>query len=491
MKSFLLAISITLYGSLAYSQQYIIRYDLAGEKVDYFKIKKPGDTTAAPVIHIAKSNRVNLQLINAANSYRREISYIEKETSAESIIIPGFGSTPLKTLVSGGLPSVDFKSLGLGDIFKRQDGDAKSLEFGEETAQQKKLKELFANQYIAFTTAYSKWENSLLLEQNCKLLWRELAGLRFNMQLPAAQIKSGARQKTNSVFPEVGDNPNLIITSYSANSTTTTAAQVAKIFADLQKTYSFFREYEVESTTASKLLLEVSQKNEIVSNYPATKNPGQSNDVINRIVDLYGQILNDSYSQLSPLTITSKTTMAEIRFIPVIDPETEAITNIKARDTIKRWIPVLKKEPIRFRNTFGFSFVSFAENRWNYFIKPDSTIAREAADQFQPVVVTYLHFYAPKDKGFRWGGSFGAGVPIGGDNSKLNIMLGLSTFLGKNDPVCITFGASGAQVKKLSGYSLGDKATFTELTDKNYRSVYRVGYFLSVTFNPGSLYTTN
>ncbi len=112
---------------------------------------------------------------------------------------------------------------------------------------------------------------------------------------------------------------------------------------------------------------------------------------------------------------------------------------------------------------------------------------RESADQFQPVVVTYLHFYAPRDKGFRWGGTFGAGIPVGGDNSKLNIMLGLSTFLGKNDPVCITAGVTGTQIKKLSGWKTGDKTSFTQLTSNNYNSVYRAGYFLALTFNPSNL----
>jgi hypothetical protein len=183
--------------------------------------------------------------------------------------------------------------------------------------------------------------------------------------------------------------------------------------------------------------------------------------------------------------------MAEIKFTPVIDSATATALNINPRDTIKRWVPIYKKEPMRFRNTFGFSFVSYAENRWHYYVRPDSVVAKETADQFQPVIVTYLHFYSPRDKGFRWGGSFGAGLPLGGDNTKLNLMLGLSTFLGKGDPVCITAGVSGTQLKKLSGLKIGDKINAAELSDRNYSSVYRVGYFISLTFNPGSLNLNN
>jgi len=142
---------------------------------------------------------------------------------------------------------------------------------------------------------------------------------------------------------------------------------------------------------------------------------------------------------------------------------------------------------LRFRNRFGFSFGSYAESRWHHYVNADSVITRETADQFQPVVVTFLHFYAPRDKGFRWGGTLGAGIPVGGDNSKLNIMLGLSTFLGKNDPVCLTIGVTGAQVKKLSGLKTGDKVSFTQLTSNHYASVYRTGVFLALTFNPTNL----
>lgn len=487
MKTISLIIGFLLYFSHTYAQQYIIRYDLAAENVKYYKVKKEGDTSSASVINLSKSNRVILQLVNAANSYQRQIKYIIKEEAQESVIIPGMGNNPLKTLVSGGMPSIDFKNLGMGDIFKKADDDNKSLEIDLETNQQKLLKEQFTLYYNSFNSSISKWESSLQMTQNCTVLWKELAGLRYNLQLPAENVKENARKKTNIVFPSAGDNPNNILLTNATESPKALATVVSKSFSDLQKTYSLFKEYEVKSPVADVLLIDAAEKNDLVNNSPIAKLNSQNDDVVNRIVDLYGQILNDSYTQISPLTVTSKTIMVEISIIPVIDSLTASVANVQMKDTIIRWIPVLKKESLRFRNTVGFSFVSYAENRWHYYVNDDNKIARETADQFQPVVVTYLHFYSPRDKGFRWGGSFGAGIPVGGDNTKLNIMLGLSTFLGKGDPVCITAGIGGTQVKKLSGYSVGDNVTFSELTDKNYSTAYRGGYFLSITFNPSSL----
>lgn len=464
------------------AQQYIIRYDLAGENVKYFQVKKRGDTSEAAIIHFSQTNRVNLQLVNSANSYRREITYINRVETPEPVIIPGLGSAPQKAMETG-LASLDDKTLGIGDIFKKAT-DNKNFEILEETEQQKVLQQEFVNRYNNFTAAYESWQEAIFFEQNCEILWKDLAGLRYGMQLPAEEIKKIARQKTKTIFPELNDNPSSILSAGNKMNPASFAAAVKTSYNALTTAYSLFKDFEVKSGLADSLVNSATKKMYTVNDIPASKSTG---DVVSRITNLYRQIVNDNYTYTTPLNLTRTTIMAEIRFTPVIDSSTAATLNISAKDTIKRWIPIYKKEPLRFRNTFGFSFVSYAENRWHYYVRPDSVVAKEAADQFQPVIVTYLHFYSPRDKGFRWGGSFGAGLPVGGDNTKLTLMLGLSTFLGKNDPVCITGGISGTQLKKLSGMNVGDKIQVAELTDRNYASVYRVGYFISLTFNPGSL----
>ncbi len=464
------------------AQQYIIRYDLAGENVKYLQIKKRGDTSEAAVIHYSQTNKVNLQLVNSANSYRREIVYINRVEAPEPVIIPGLGSAPQKAMETG-LASLDANLLGIGDVFKKAN-DNKNFEILAETEQQKVLQQEFVNRYNSFAAAYLSWQEALYFEQNCEILWKDLAGLRYDMQSPAAEIKKAARQKTKAVFPELNDNPSAILAAGNATNPSTIAIAVKASYNALTTAYSLFKEFEVKSGFADSLVNSATKKMYAVNNSPASKN---SEDVVGRITNLYRQIVNDNYTYMTPLNLTRTTIMAEIRFTPVIDSATAAALNISPKDTLKRWIPIYKKEPLRFRNTFGFSFVSYAENRWHYYLRPDSIVAKESADQFQPVIVTYLHFYSPRDKGFRWGGSFGAGLPVGGDNTKLTLMLGLSTFLGKSDPVCITGGISGTQLKKLSGMSVGDKIQAAELTDRNYASVYRLGYFISLTFNPGSL----
>ncbi len=468
------------------AQQYIIRYDLAREDVKYMQVNKRGDSSAVPVIRLSQNQRVNLQLVNSANSYRREISYIEREETAERVIIPGLGSSPM-TNAADGVLDLDTKKYVSSDIFRVNDN--KDVGMKSENSEQKAAKAAFTKQLNDFYAAYAEWQAAQSFLRDCESLWGDLALLRYSTNHPEDEVRKIARDKTQKVFPGIGDNSSAIIVNASAVSTEEVIALVNDKYSTLAEIYDSFRELEIESGGATTLFNEAKKAVNLVNRKNMTENTQDDKTLFIRIADLYRQILNDNYTQVIPLDIKRRTMTAEIKFIPVIDSLTANSLGMKTTDTLKRWIPVLKKEPLRFRNTVGFSFVSFEENRWDYYVGQDSTISRESADQFQPVIVTYLHFYAPRDRGFRWGGSFGAGIPVGGDNSKLNLMMGLSTFLGRNDPICITVGASGAQVRKLSGLKLGDKVDASFLTSNNYSDVYRIGYFISLTFNPASLNT--
>lgn len=484
MKAYWLISALVLCTSVP-AQQHFIRYDLAGENVSYFKVNKRGDTAATSVIPVSKTKRVNLQLVNAANSYQHRIVYISREETPEAIVIPGLGSNPAQHLVSG-LATVDPEQFRITDISK-SGGNIKSADRNAETSQQRAAKQAFARQYNEFAVAYSQWSKAVLFEQHCEVLWKELAELRYTLHAKASEIKKVAIEKTTAVFPGSAEDPSLILLNDQAAQLKTTQATVQAKYNELYSSYGIFAGLEIESSFADSLMKKAESSVNLIKNRTAIGVANGPDAVISRIAELYRQIRNDQYSRLTPLEINRTTIMAEIDFIPLIDSVTGKAIQMAPQDTIRRLVPIYKKEPLRFRNTFGFSFVTYAENRWHYFVTPDSLISRESADLFQPVVVTFLHFYAPRDKGFRWGGTFGAGIPVGGDNAKMNIMLGLSTFLGKNDPVCISAGVAGTQVKKLTGWKTGDKVGFSSFSSNDYNSFYRLGYFFALTFNPGNL----
>jgi hypothetical protein len=472
------------------AQQYIIRYDLANEDIKYLQVKKTGDTTKVPVINLSKSNRVNLQLENAAGSFRETIEYVKNTEAAEKIINPFWGGEV------NGISGISFLKKASDNLLN------KTFPGGEEFVtkallndEQKKAKEKFIIGYNEFTGAYNNWAKAALFEEECKVLWKDLAGLRYSVQYPAEQAKIMTRTKTERLFPGLTENTSPIqLYEMVIDKDPQKFLGALKIaFASLNITYQEHDEMLRAQNTRADSLLAVSQKMMNTANtYPYNKNEKNIPETVNKIADLYQAILHDSYTRTLPLTVDRNTNAAILKLTPVIDSATRAALGMKKEDTIMRSIIIYKKAPLRFRNTFGISFVSYAENRWNYFVKTTNgvnRIERESADIFQPVVMAFLHFYQPRDKGFRWGGSIGSGIPVNGD-ARINIMIGLSTFLGRNDPVCISAGISGAQVNKLSGYKTGDVVSFSELDpNKNYNKVYRAGYFIALTFNPGGLNT--
>jgi hypothetical protein len=326
-----------------------------------------------------------------------------------------------------------------------------------------------------------------MFSQDCEMLWKDLAQLRYDINTPSNTIKQQAILKTRNVLPDLVTQPNGSI-PYSSSSTTTLASGMKNSFTTLTQSFTNVQSLGVKDRALDSLYNEALDRfNRAAAISPATT-AQPVDEVLKRIQQLYRQILNDRYQQQNTITINSRTVMVQVDLVPNIDSTTAAAINLTPLDTPDtRFITIYKKAPMRFRNTFGFSFVSFAEKRWQYYVSNANTITREAANQYAPVVSTFLHFYAPRDRGFRWGGTFGAGLPVSGGDKQLHLMLGLSTFLGKNDPVCITAGVSGTEVNRLTGLKLGDAVTFTSIPDSYFNKFYRIGYFVSLTFNASAL----
>lgn len=488
---------LALFGSLS-AQTYVIQYDVSTDAIEYLKVKRPGDTVRTSYVDMSRGKDVQLRLVNLANSYRRTVRLVNEPRQQESLVLPFFGSLGGGGDFFKGMKQYDTTAASPNQLFNllMNAGTNKSPNKSgglEDDAQEKLLRAKLALQkvglyYSGFNKAYESWQQGILFEENCNLLWKELTGLRYSLQLPATEIKKQTISKTRAVVPDVADNPAAFVMQQQRDIQSLKAI-VEQQYNLLFQAYGDYRNYNMPFTAADTLVKQAGKQAEQVKQVAvATENT----NLMPRIAELYRQIINDRYIQQVPLILNSGTTSVELILTPQTDTLTARMLDMQVTDTpILRRIPVYKKEPMRFRNTFGVSFTRFADYRWKYFVNSTGKIDRETNDEYVPVFVTYIHFYAPKDRGFRWGGSFGAGLPMSGDNRQVHLMLGLSTFFGKNDPVAITAGVCGAQVEKLTGYSLGDVVPFTELQDSNFRSVNRIGYFLSLTFNPSALLSNN
>lgn len=473
----------------AQQDRYIIRYDVVNNQQEYLIVRKGKDTSQTSVIDLTRSNQVTLQVNNLAGSFKQSIEYKYKEAEQGTIVNPWWGQAINGV---GGLSNLS----SLTGILTKASGadgngvekDLKSMEINEAAA----ARSQFLLRYNQFADVYSTWFKAYVFEQNCRSLWLDLSRLRYNLQYPSEKVKQLSRTKTNEFMPGAADDPDLLLAQGGAGNTTTAFKNLTEAFGFVRTAMDNYSAAKVSAKDrytdslyqlAANIMDKGNRLNTASGNEDATTYLG-------RIVNVYKQILQDTYVRTVPLEIGSRTRAAVIRLTPVIDSVTMQALSISISDTTTREITIYKKAPLRFRNTYGMSFVYFNVNRWHYFVKTQnnvSVIAREGGDFFQPVLATLLHFYSPRDKGFRWGGSFGAGVPISGESTNLNILVGLSTFLGKNDPLCITAGVSGAKVKKLSGYQPGDVVSFQQLNANDYNQVYRIGFFIGITFNPAAL----
>jgi hypothetical protein len=467
---------------LLQAQRYIIRYDLAGEDIKYYEVNKRGDTAAVPVINLSRSNKVNLTLQNLPGSFRDTIFYKIKAETSETIVNPFWGGD------MGGTSGLAFLKKYTDKLYQSTDVSVKS-----NTDLDKAAREKVISDYNLFIDSYNNWTRAALFEEECKGLWKELAGLRYNIEQTAVAVKQTAHKKTADLFPGINENSSPIqVAEWVAEQDPARLKELLK--KAYEKVFLSYRDLTFPNSQIDSLISSSKKLMNTADSYPFSTGENNVSETVNRIIALYRQIMKDSYVRTLPLTIERNTSAAIIKLTPVVDSATRKLLHMPLNDTVERTVTIYKKSPIRFRNTFGISFVSYAENRWNYFVKTNNTIntiEKESADIFLPVVTAFLHFYSPRDKGFRWGGSFGAGITLGGGENdignQLNILLGLSTFLGRNDPVCISAGISGARVKKLSGYRPGDIVPFQQLEEKHYNNVYRNGYFIAVTFNPTGL----
>ncbi len=167
----------------------------------------------------------------------------------------------------------------------------------------------------------------------------------------------------------------------------------------------------------------------------------------------------------------------------VLEPiDSAGVPGLSTRKLSTLEIPV--KGGFKLNASVGVSFSSFFDQPRNYFLR-DTLISSEDKDQFTPVVTSFLHFYNQSAGNTSFGGAFGIGLALGGQDGgqNINFFLGPSLMLGRGQRLALTAGLMGGKVERLGeGYEVGD--TFiSEADNVPTRSVYELGYFLGLSFN--------
>lgn len=139
---------------------------------------------------------------------------------------------------------------------------------------------------------------------------------------------------------------------------------------------------------------------------------------------------------------------------------------------------------LRINASLGLSFGQFFQRPQAYFVR-DAVISSNKKDAFTPLLTSFVHFYSQGRGGASLGGSFGAGIPVGGSGGleSMAFFLGPCLVLGRQERIVLSAGLMGGKVEQLAeGYSVGDRFE-PDPTLLKTETVYKLGYFMGLSFN--------
>jgi hypothetical protein len=446
------------------AQQYLIRYDLSSMKSNYYRVGQ--DTSRVRSVDLKKNGRIILRVENFNPYYwNAKVTSYKNPVDEES----GYGNAfnPLGILTRGfgeimsNLPMLDLpKSKGNGT-----DPTSRFLSTASK----------YADEYEKVQMLTEKYEELSIVKM-------QLEELKFNNMKTEAAIKSEARDLvvktlgTDSLnlinFVRIGKQYNIQLVN--------SLADLSSLNQDLQEQMTLVNpDNRVEGKTFKEIAQKTSSSYSALSKITALqqKSPAFLMDAVVEVGNLYRDIAKANFNFTYAVNTEPDLSYLKLELFPKADDNN--------KDTVVQYFQLNGKKNLKIRNSVGVAFSYFNAN--NYFIDNDSVIRKGKGDLFTPLVSTFIHFYSGKTAGFRWGGTFGVGIPLTGEKKDINFLLGLSTAFGQNEPILLSAGLSGGKVSKLaSGYEIGQKTKITN-NDKLLTSNYDLGAFVSVSFNLGSL----
>lgn len=193
----------------------------------------------------------------------------------------------------------------------------------------------------------------------------------------------------------------------------------------------------------------------------------------------YLVMMENDFSQTSRYTVTGDNLSLRVHLTPIDSVEIPGLATKHVTP-----IELSVYGGLKIKGGVGVSFGGFFRKPADYTVR-DSIIRSSPKDVFSPYLTSFLHFYRQSRSATSLGGSFGVGIPIGGGAGleSITFFLGPSLVMGREQGIVLSAGLFGGKVNQLSGgYSVGD---YFEADAGLLRteSVYRLGYFLGVSFN--------
>ncbi len=467
-----LLLAILMVGS-AYSQDFIIKHDLVADKTSYFRVStpagnKPADTSAVKSFLLKKQAKLTFSVENYnpyywhAKATAINIQDDDKSTNAGlfnpfSIFAQGFGG-----LMKDIIPGLDIKGL-------------ESRGYAEEGTGN----DVYIFWASLYQDVYTRYRKLIIHTDELTILKKRLTELKYNISLPAKDIKQTAKDAVASVVETTSLNFENVLNKarYWNNEYYNLSDSLQIIVKKLnQLAPGTVSSYTFEGTTLGQVKDQIKETDSI---YKVNKSAPDFFTPLSDVATLYNDIQSADYRYSYTLNNANEYSQIKLQLYSRIDTKTS--------DTITKYFPIRSKGILRLRNSVGIAFSYFADKNKSYYVRSDTTIGKGSADYFTPIISTFIHVYGYSTSNFKIGGTIGFGIPVTGEKHDINYLLGLSGIIGKNEPIMISLGASGAKVTKPGkGWQVGNK-----VPDLNFEiptaDVFRLGLFLSISFNLGRM----
>ncbi|MDX1940594.1 MAG: hypothetical protein SFU99_08580 [Saprospiraceae bacterium] len=520
MKPIFIVLMLLCFGAMLSAQDLHIYYDLQTQTARYFidsqEVTRPYVRKGSSVVmHIENYNNYLYDVV--IESENREIR-LPSSASPNSLtqLFPTLGENSINflSLTSG---SRGGNSLGL--IGKEDDKGTAPREFDaslgvgrQEYEQLVKLTESFSKSMaeieqidVAIDSTRQEVQSIVEAHQINAFVMEEIEQIKHHPGLPPAQIKKMTRDYMNKVLGVNTDASDVDLNFLLQKGNT--RRQLSNKLSEVREQHDQYRQVIARMNTIQESLNAFSAKpvvnslfvQPVAASYEnAESQENEYSDFENKLVNLISEMPDADITKLAALwreyealqanTFTKNHRVAadgddmvfNIRFSPNNAQEGAAA------------LPALQLSPIQIPVAGGFkvnasigvAFGQFFEQPQSYFVRND-IIRSEDKDSFFPVISSFFHFYGQSKGNISFGGAFGIGLPVTGDNAgqSASFFLGPSLIIGRGERLVLNTGLMGARVERLAqGYKVGD----TFISDANVvptKDVYEMGFFTGLSFN--------
>ncbi|MEZ4941335.1 MAG: hypothetical protein R3D58_10715 [Saprospiraceae bacterium] len=512
-----LMLPFLLAGTMLTAQDLHIYYDAFTDSVFYMQDGRVVDQPRA-----RKGSNVMLHVQN----YNNYLYNIAIDTKEQEVKVGQANPFNLGGLLAGGTPTDLFFGAGeepgkftpptIGIPMTSGAGataeELQRKELREEMSQlQQKFNEAFLEQKQLYTKI-ERIQNNLQLEvegqQVQAFVASELQNLRYNPNLEPRQIKKLSQEYMVRIFGE--EDPNALDLTKVLEKTDA-AGQVKKLQKEYDtnvKLYSEtvgimevtgvsinnpkfedpglklenfgeFKSTANQYTAVAVANLETFRENLKEMNTKLTNVKSLDVQTLANLRTTYLTVMENDFSKTYRQTVTSDNLEMTLKFTPIDSIKIKGVAT-------KQLAPITLSVygGLRINASLGVGFGQFFDRALDFYVR-DSVIGSSEKDAFNPYLTSFVHFYRQSRGDVSLGGSFGVGIPLGGENGLDNVafFLGPSLVLGRGQRIVLSAGLLGGKVNKLTGgYQVGD-AFARDSSEIPTESRYELGYFVGLSFN--------